>query len=402
MSKPKAPKAPDPYQTAQADFSYNNFNQRTPYGNIDVTAPVFGANNRLMQPGTITMSPTPELQQQLDLQNQLTSGALGLALSRQQALYGGAPTGTGNHMMPTPNGGIKFGPTSIQQGPSGNGQLPDLPTGIDFSSVRETPSFNLPAVDDASRQRVEQASFDRARGLLDPVFAEQERGLRGTLADQGLPAGSEARNYDLGQFYDQRNRAYNQAAQDAVLSGGQEQSRMFQDALAGQQAQYGAGMQGRQMDISDQLQNFNLIGQNRATLFNELQALLGQQQVAQPTLQNFYSPQGSSFTNAQGINSNAAAQNYATRTGAQSDMWGGLLGALGTLGGAAILMSDKRMKEDIKKLGKTDEGHNIYSFRYKGSPLMQLGVMAQEVEKKKPEAVMDIGGVKFVDYSKVH
>lgn len=369
MSKPKAPKAPDPYQTAQADFAYNNFNQRTPYGNVDVVAPRFGPGNRLISPGTITMSPTPELQHQLDLQNQLTTGALDLASNRQHWL---------------------------------EQSLPGMPSGIDFSRVRDVPQFNSPQVDDASRQRVEQASFNRARGLLDPVFADQERALRGTLADQGLPAGSEARNYDLGQFYDQRNQAYNQAAQDAVMAGGAEQSRMFQDALAGQQAQFGAGMQGRQMDISDQLQNFNLIGQNRATLFNELQALLGQQQVAQPTLQNFYAPQGSNFTGAQQIASQAASNNYNTRAGLYGDSFGGILGALGTIGGAALMMSDKRAKEDIKKLGKTDGGHNIYSFRYKGSPLLQLGVMAQEIEKNKPDAVTEIAGVKFVDYSKVH
>lgn len=365
MSKPKAPKPPDPYQTANADFAYNNFNQRTPYGNVDVSAPIFDRNNHVIQPGTVTMTPTEELSRQLGLQNQLTEGALGLARNRQQWL---------------------------------ESSLPGMPSSIDFSRVRQTPQFNAPQVDDASRQRVEQANFARARGLLDPMFAEQERGIRSTLADQGLPAESEARNNELGQFYGQRNQAYNQAALDSVLAGGQEQSRMFDDALRGQGAQFDAGMRGRQMDISDQLQNFNLIGQNRATLFNELQALLGQQQVAQPTLQNFYAPQGSNFLGAQQLTSNMQSQNYGTQAG----MFGDMVGALGSLGGGALAMSDKRAKDDIRKVGKTDEGHNIYAFRYKGSPLMQLGVMAQEVEKKKPDAVKEVLGVKFVDYSKVH
>jgi len=55
------------------------------------------------------------------------------------------------------------------------------------------------------------------------------------------------------------------------------------------------------------------------------------------------------------------------------------------LGGWA--MSDERLKTDKEKIGETDDGLGVYSFRYKGSPMMQIGMMAQEVEKKKPEAV---------------
>jgi hypothetical protein len=70
--------------------------------------------------------------------------------------------------------------------------------------------------------------------------------------------------------------------------------------------------------------------------------------------------------------------------------------------GSAFLMSDRRVKEDIKRIGTTDGGMPVYTFRYKGELATQMGVMAQDVEKIRPDAVIDHpSGVKMVDYSKV-
>ena len=73
----------------------------------------------------------------------------------------------------------------------------------------------------------------------------------------------------------------------------------------------------------------------------------------------------------------------------------GLLGGLGSL-----LLSDERAKEDIHKVGKLADGQNVYSYRYKadGSGTTHIGLMAQEVEKRTPDAVHEIDGVKLVDY----
>jgi hypothetical protein len=80
----------------------------------------------------------------------------------------------------------------------------------------------------------------------------------------------------------------------------------------------------------------------------------------------------------------------------------GLFSALGSIGGAAFSMfSDKNLKTDIKKVGKTDKGLPVYTYKYKGSPTTQMGVMAQDVEKKTPSAVKTVGGFKALDYSKV-
>ena len=44
----------------------------------------------------------------------------------------------------------------------------------------------------------------------------------------------------------------------------------------------------------------------------------------------------------------------------------------------------------------------IYTYKYKNDPVKtHMGVMAQDIEKTRPDAVVEIGGFKAVDYSKV-
>lgn len=61
------------------------------------------------------------------------------------------------------------------------------------------------------------------------------------------------------------------------------------------------------------------------------------------------------------------------------------------------LLSDKRYKEDIKKVG-VENGHNIYEFKYIGGKNKYIGVIAQEVEKINPNGVWKENGVMGVKY----
>lgn len=65
-------------------------------------------------------------------------------------------------------------------------------------------------------------------------------------------------------------------------------------------------------------------------------------------------------------------------------------------------LSDPKVKESVKRIGKTDDGMPIYSFKYKGQPHTHIGFMADEVQDKHPSAVRTIGGLKHVDLSKAH
>ena len=64
--------------------------------------------------------------------------------------------------------------------------------------------------------------------------------------------------------------------------------------------------------------------------------------------------------------------------------------------------SDIRLKDNIKKIGQSIDGYNIYKFRYLDSPKEYIGVMAQEVQARKPEAVVELSnGYYGVDYSQL-
>jgi len=67
------------------------------------------------------------------------------------------------------------------------------------------------------------------------------------------------------------------------------------------------------------------------------------------------------------------------------------------IAGAGLLLSDRREKEDIHKIGQTNDGQPIFRYRYKGSPEWHMGLIAQEVEKDHPGAVHGINGRKFID-----
>lgn len=65
--------------------------------------------------------------------------------------------------------------------------------------------------------------------------------------------------------------------------------------------------------------------------------------------------------------------------------------------GQGYAMSDRRLKENIQHIGK-ENGHNIYTYNYIGMPEKYIGVMADEVQEKNPEAVQEFGGYLAVNY----
>lgn len=82
---------------------------------------------------------------------------------------------------------------------------------------------------------------------------------------------------------------------------------------------------------------------------------------------------------------------------------GDILGLAGTAAGiAAAASSDSRLKENVVKIGESIDGHNIYKFNYLEDNRKFIGVMAEEVLAKNPEAVgrMD-NGYWGVNYSKI-
>ncbi len=230
------------------------------------------------------------------------------------------------------------------------------------SSARIGQLLNTPFnVDDATLQNISQ----RQSALLDPQIARQQEQLRTQLVNSGSNIGSKSYTNAMSDFNDQSQRSRDQNYLDSY--GAAQQSALTQ----------------------------------RNQPINEISALMSGSQVSQPnfgqTPQTGVAP--TDVTGAYGLAQNAMNANYQ----AQNQNYQGMMGGLFGLGKAALGgwgMSDRRVKEDIKKVGELDDGTNLYRFKYKGGGLMNLGVMAQEVEKDYPDLVAETSdGVKAVNYS---
>ena len=83
-----------------------------------------------------------------------------------------------------------------------------------------------------------------------------------------------------------------------------------------------------------------------------------------------------------------------------SDAIGFASSVAGIYGG--FTKSDSRLKKNIKKIGQSIDGHNIYKFEYLDDDKEWIGVMAEEVLKKKPSAVVRMDhGYYGVDYNQI-
>lgn len=66
------------------------------------------------------------------------------------------------------------------------------------------------------------------------------------------------------------------------------------------------------------------------------------------------------------------------------------------------MISDIRLKEDIRRVGTNHLGLGVYQYRYRGLEGIYEGVMAQEVEILHPGAIhLRAGGFKAVNYGKL-
>lgn len=251
----------NPYEVARADAQFNRIDQYTPFGQLTFDGPDNAvANLRLSRP----------MQEIFNREVRSDRQLLDLALGRQQG---------------------------FEQG------LPDLTESLSFS--RDDPEF--------SRDAVEDAYFSRGARRLDDRFDRGEEALLQSLGDRGLQgAGTDQLtegSFNERMLFEQaRNDAYQNLADQSILAGGQEQDRVFQQAL------------------TEDLTNAQLSEANRARQFNELAALLGLDQTAQPGLNNFFTPGQADVTGGFAMNQQAQQANAANATQVISDLLGGITG----------------------------------------------------------------------------
>lgn len=149
-------------------------------------------------------------------------------------------------------------------------------------------------------------------------------------------------------------------------------------------------------------------GQSQAQLTDKVNKFNFDQMSPWQTLGLFKSMVDGSYGQNGTTNSTSTQPLPQSNTGGQ--ILGGALGlgslaanfAMPGVGGISAfgnMFSDARLKEDIHQVGTTNDGQNLYSYRYKGDPTPHVGLMAQEVEKTNPDAVIEHpSGFKMVNY----
>lgn len=209
---------------------------------------------------------------------------------------------------------------------------------------------------------IESRLMDLSSKRVNPQLEQRRASTEQSLMNRGVRPGTEA--------YDRAMRAVSEGEND----------QWNQLALGG-----------RNQAISELLQ-----GRNQP--LNEMNAMLSGNQINAQTPQAGVAP-----TDYSGL----VGQKYAADAQQYGDMWSGIGNLAGAgLGGWAqggFKLSDKRLKTDIHDTGaKTPDGIPVKSYRYKGSPMMELGVLAQEAKQKRPDAVKrGPGGFMMVNYDKV-
>ena len=267
----KAPKAPDPNAVVEAQKDANRLNTYTPYG-----ATVFGSMNEagefVAKPGgeAVMSQETPFQKAQRERQQEFQTQFSGLAGDRLDAIMGETSKDGSNFGQ---NYGLPDAPayqSSIDR--SGFTQVPNLAGELQreygqqgFGQNFDTQGFgqNFDGLDTSGlqgissqgnfaeeRQRIENATFNRQKRLMEPGFQQSREKLAQDLANRGLPIGSEASNRAL----DRMDRSQGQAMADltdrSVALGGQEFARRQQQQMGlrnqqfgERQASFGAGQQ---------------------------------------------------------------------------------------------------------------------------------------------------------------
>jgi hypothetical protein len=224
--------------------------------------------------------------------------------------------------------------------------------------------------------RRQQALQQNAQQQLQSYLANQQSNLQAGMTNAQLGAQTSMAN----------QQAANQAQQFGLTQG-------LQAALANQ----GAGLQGASQQLAGAqglgaLSNLGFgMGQSALTGMQQqgaAQQLLIQQMMDQAAAQN------AGYTGQPGQSLGYLAQALGATQVPQSSSTSSDPGAFGWM--SMLLGSDARLKKNIRRVGKTPGGHNLYAWDWKkqakfvfGKTGSDMGVLAQEVKETRPDLVIE-------------
>ena len=208
-------------------------------------------------------------------------------------------------------------------------------------------------------------AYDLASPRILKQQAQNEEQIRSTLAAKGIREGSAAWNSEMTRLTNANTDQLNQLA------------------LNSEQTAY-----------DQALQTYN-------SPVNTVTALMSGSQVTNPNTATSATP----TTSVAGVDYTGLVNNqYNSQVSSSNAMMGGLFGLAAAPFSMFKFSSDRRLKKDIRQIGKKN-GLNVYEFRYnwhKPSDPLSVGYMSDEVRAKYPYAVsVDSSGYDIVDYAKV-
>lgn len=283
-------------------------------------------------------------------------------------------------------------------------------------------------------QRTEDAMMARARRLLDPQFADQQRTMEQQLANRGLAPGSEAYDNAVQQFGRQRNDAYESAANAAVMAGTAEQQRLFGNQVTYDQMANQTRIAQLQVDASNGnaaaqreiamiqaqmgMDQFNAQRQDQGAQTAWQQSMAeqqwnagqGQQQFAnQMALQQMSAAQRQQYFNEMGfflgggvpqtgmptVNAPNVTGAYGNYDQGMANQWQGQMaqyqnqqqqnqsmwGNIAQLGSLAVMACHRELKENIVPIDGLSmiAKFPTYSFNYIGDSVLRIGPMLDEL-----------------------
>lgn len=202
---------------------------------------------------------------------------------------------------------------------------------------------------------VQDAYYNQATRLLNNQFDRERTSTDTNLINRGIQTGTEQYNQVMGDLTDRQNATLQDIANQAVYMGDQ--------------------------NIGQKIGNINSLGSGR-----DIYAL----------------PSMGGTNDAYNDYYQSRVYNDAMR----NERNGNIMSTLGAIGGMAsnFSFSDKNLKENLEPVGKLNNGLKVYVGNYKKETGLdttpQLFLLAQEVQKKHPEAVKKQFGALAVNYKK--
>lgn len=325
-------------------------------------------------------------------------GALNPGVTANQ---GGALTNLNNSVSSLPNFGAEgaSGINSIFSGANSAPQVGMLNTAYDTLKTNLTPTasganlnpYDTPGFGDAIRTAINDTT-NQVKGVYassgrDPSGAGSFAQSLGRGITQGIsPTIANQYGLNYGNFM---------GANNALFQGAGSTASSINNLRAGDTASTLAGLQGASaipgLYASPSMAQLGAANAQYSQPYSNLAQLL-QPTTALAGLGSNTSGTGTSVqTSSPSLLSNIGTGVSAAGTAAGLP-WGSMLTRL-------AMFSDERLKDDIAPVGKLNDGQKVYSYRYKGDRTPRIGLLAQEVEKKHPEAVVTHpSGYKMVRY----